>query len=502
MRLEDAKEKMQQACEKTSVVLRRHIKASYDLRLQIGEHVEATQKTISEAEQHLERMNRQLKHALTLPERSFSSGVDTQNEKLASKCGVLEVLRLKIKGAAYTGTGGRDLGLTFARFDRDRSGELDEDEVRIALRRSCKIPPSVVSDIEIAAFCELLDEDGSGTISVKELVAFLLADTNISELGEHIDSAQKSLETLKAAHEETQEEFKRKTYVWRINEACSKVNHIKGLELDNSPSPKKRSGKVSDCSAASNTGDSGQLHSDEKLPTSGSQSTTLELDGSTSLQKGSSSILQSEVDEIDTPVKNLNRSTDSDGLTPSRKRVKSGSAPPGRRMKALDLESPVPPKKAARDSILAVRAKGVKGPSDAQHPLPQKGVSMTSQKDASALAAKARALATEAISRKVGAGKVKTPKDATDDANRHNEAPKQLGRVIPPSKALQSLCFALASGKLPLIPEEEDVRSTKIGWPYALRKSYSDNTLFSNLFAPTVSGMINNELGHHQTRQM
>merc|ERR1719162_108883 len=98
------------------------------------------------------------------------------NKKLAAHTGVLADLRAKIKAAAYTGSHGRQLNVLFGRFDRDGTGNLDEDEVRRALRRACRIPPSVVSDAEIGSLCGLLDEDNSGSVSIREIIDFLCAD--------------------------------------------------------------------------------------------------------------------------------------------------------------------------------------------------------------------------------------------------------------------------------------------------------------------------------------
>jgi len=177
-----------------------------------------------------------LKAALAMPERVVDYGGDGCNEHLCAKTGVLAALRSKIKGATYVGPGGRDMSVVFRRFDKDKSGELDEEEIRMAIRKACKIPPSVISDADISALCELLDEDESGFISIAELVDFLLADIDVEELQADIASAQQNLESLRAAHEDVRQDLQSKTRLWRINDACSKVTAIKGLGLENAPS--------------------------------------------------------------------------------------------------------------------------------------------------------------------------------------------------------------------------------------------------------------------------
>merc|ERR1712113_1242708 len=85
----------------------------------------------------------------------------------------VEKVRSKMKAAAYTGTSGRQLEVVFARFDKGRSGHLEDEEVRRALRGTLRIPPSMISDAEISSLCALLDADNLGTVAVKELVTFV-----------------------------------------------------------------------------------------------------------------------------------------------------------------------------------------------------------------------------------------------------------------------------------------------------------------------------------------
>merc|ERR1740138_712560 len=111
----------------------------------------------------------------------------------------LNGLRNKIKGAAYTGQSGRQLDVLFGRFDRDGSGQLDEDEVRAALRRTLKIPPSVITDPEISALCNTLDADQSGSVSIAEIVGFLNADVDVKALEGEFQRKKDLVEQLKEA---------------------------------------------------------------------------------------------------------------------------------------------------------------------------------------------------------------------------------------------------------------------------------------------------------------
>ncbi|CAE8664668.1 unnamed protein product, partial [Polarella glacialis] len=94
---------------------------------------------------------------------------------------VIETLRMRVKAAAYAGHMGREIQALFGRFDRDGSGKLEADEVRQALRRGLRIPKNVVSDEEIMSFCDMLDLDGSGDISIAEIVEFVGRDPETSK---------------------------------------------------------------------------------------------------------------------------------------------------------------------------------------------------------------------------------------------------------------------------------------------------------------------------------
>eukprot|EP00930_Biecheleria_cincta_P096983 TRINITY_DN88743_c0_g1_i1.p1 TRINITY_DN88743_c0_g1~~TRINITY_DN88743_c0_g1_i1.p1 ORF type:complete len:802 (-),score=156.55 TRINITY_DN88743_c0_g1_i1:263-2668(-) len=94
----------------------------------------------------------------------------------------VERLRAKLKSAAYTGAEGVSFDVIFGRFDKDGSGELDVEEVRLAVRRSLKIPKEVVTDEDIVSLCAMLDADGSGAVAIHELVEFASAERSNSTL--------------------------------------------------------------------------------------------------------------------------------------------------------------------------------------------------------------------------------------------------------------------------------------------------------------------------------
>lgn len=85
----------------------------------------------------------------------------------------LEMIRHKIKTAAYEGPHGQGFDVMFNRYDQDGSGCLSSHLVRRALRRTLRIPDSSISDGQIFSLCSWLDIDGCGTVEIDELVTFL-----------------------------------------------------------------------------------------------------------------------------------------------------------------------------------------------------------------------------------------------------------------------------------------------------------------------------------------
>merc|ERR1712139_472468 len=104
---------------------------------------------------------------------------------------------VQIKSASYTGVFGRQLDVVFGRFDKDGSGQLDDDEVRQALRRVLRIPPSTLSDAQIIDLCSALDTDHSGAVSIQELVNFVGEDSEVSHrTGQKVQSISRQAAEL------------------------------------------------------------------------------------------------------------------------------------------------------------------------------------------------------------------------------------------------------------------------------------------------------------------
>eukprot|EP00933_Yihiella_yeosuensis_P061091 TRINITY_DN6391_c0_g1_i1.p1 TRINITY_DN6391_c0_g1~~TRINITY_DN6391_c0_g1_i1.p1 ORF type:complete len:785 (-),score=139.13 TRINITY_DN6391_c0_g1_i1:163-2517(-) len=232
----EAEREVDRATARTHAAMKRRIAELVEIRRQLEAEVKETQITLTEAEWQLDRNQKQLKHYLAKPEASDESMNDfVDSMRSAFQAPVMCKLRAKIKGASYTGSAGRSLETLFGRFDKDGSGQLDEDEVRLALRRTMRIPPSSITDAEISNLCNMLDADKSGQVSIGEIMAFLAADTDPKVLKAEIASTKSIIEKLVEALHKLQTDLRCKTAAWKVDEACTKVTQIKGLELDGLP---------------------------------------------------------------------------------------------------------------------------------------------------------------------------------------------------------------------------------------------------------------------------
>jgi len=102
----------------------------------------------------------------------------TKKEKPAPevKPEAIQLLKSKIRSAAYNTYGGRQLEVLFSQMDKDRSGCVEYEEFRFCLRRIFRIPPEAISEAQISQLSMMLDTDNSGSINLEELVQFVGPD--------------------------------------------------------------------------------------------------------------------------------------------------------------------------------------------------------------------------------------------------------------------------------------------------------------------------------------
>ena len=98
-----------------------------------------------------------------------------ESEELGWDPMVLRRLAHKLRAAAYT-TGGVDWTRLFRHYDTDRSGQLEWDEFRVAIRRDARVSRSDVSESDMMRLFCFADKDGGGTVSIEEFVEWLETD--------------------------------------------------------------------------------------------------------------------------------------------------------------------------------------------------------------------------------------------------------------------------------------------------------------------------------------
>eukprot|EP00930_Biecheleria_cincta_P012369 TRINITY_DN11607_c0_g1_i1.p1 TRINITY_DN11607_c0_g1~~TRINITY_DN11607_c0_g1_i1.p1 ORF type:complete len:532 (+),score=108.69 TRINITY_DN11607_c0_g1_i1:169-1764(+) len=229
--MQHSSEEVEFVREMTMHCMKMCINETMRLRKKMTQEVSTASETLAEMERLLEQKQRQVARQSSLPEQRFrlasghnqsKSQYDVINERYSDALGKL---RSKIKGAAYTGPAGRQLQVVFARFDKDHSGELDEDELRQAIRKTMKVPPALFSDAEIHSLYALLDTKKNGTLSIEELANFLESGDAGSELLEQeCASLRQSVKQLGLARDEAAEALRCKTAAWQVDVSCSKLS--------------------------------------------------------------------------------------------------------------------------------------------------------------------------------------------------------------------------------------------------------------------------------------
>merc|ERR1719362_361566 len=204
------------------------------VRKRLEDEIHETRHVIEDGNRDVDRLKRDIKEHVNDPEVRFSYA-----KKLTKLDGnsildhaTLAKLRSAIRGAAYTGPGARQLEVLFSRCDHDNSGSLSEEELRRALRRTLKIPPSLLSDPQLTALFSLIDADGSRTVDVSELVGFLKGNIDVEMLVDEFQKKRATVQQLEAALRELVDDLRAKGAAWKIDDACQKVTAAKGLELD------------------------------------------------------------------------------------------------------------------------------------------------------------------------------------------------------------------------------------------------------------------------------
>ena len=96
----------------------------------------------------------------------------------------LSMLKKKLQSMSMTtmgSAGGKaDPAEIFRRYDKDANGVLDLGEFKTAVRKGGKVTPVVMTDAELRQLFKAVDTDGSGDVSIDELIAFVWGSSNSS----------------------------------------------------------------------------------------------------------------------------------------------------------------------------------------------------------------------------------------------------------------------------------------------------------------------------------
>jgi CRP-like cAMP-binding protein len=111
----------------------------------------------------------------------------------------IQHLRVRLRSMSY-GSGkysGQDPGSLFRQFDKDSSGELDQEEFFTAVRKGGGLTKRDVSDAELRKLFRAVDEDGDGSINIDEFTVFVWGGSRKTNSGEEVSGP---IKTTSVAH--------------------------------------------------------------------------------------------------------------------------------------------------------------------------------------------------------------------------------------------------------------------------------------------------------------
>ena len=111
----------------------------------------------------------------------------------------------KLRSAAYTAHG-MDLEKLFRRIDRDRSGTVEFEEFRNAVRKEARVSVEDVSDEDLLDLFEAADGDGNGALDVEEFVEFLGKDSSGSRVATQTPPTRGRRQSQRASNPPTLDE--------------------------------------------------------------------------------------------------------------------------------------------------------------------------------------------------------------------------------------------------------------------------------------------------------
>ena len=133
----------------------------------------------------------------TSPQRSTSVGSRrTNGVQLDPK---IQHLRVRLRSMSY-GSGRysrQDPASLFQQFDKNNSGELDQEEFFSAVRKGGGMTKRDISDGELLKLFRAVDSDGDGMINIDEFTVFVWGGSKITDSGKEVSGP---IKTTSAAH--------------------------------------------------------------------------------------------------------------------------------------------------------------------------------------------------------------------------------------------------------------------------------------------------------------
>merc|ERR1712087_545887 len=99
-------------------------------------------------------------------------GEGKKMEKKARKKISDDVAR-RVQSSLKNAISGSDPQTLFRKYDKDKNGTFEVQEFRRLIRVELKVPPAILRDDDINLLISALDDDGSGSLSIDELVDFV-----------------------------------------------------------------------------------------------------------------------------------------------------------------------------------------------------------------------------------------------------------------------------------------------------------------------------------------
>lgn len=129
------------------------------------------------------------------------SSVATRRMNEAQLDPKMQHLRVRLRSMSY-GSGrysAQDPSSLFRQFDKDHSGELDQEEFFAAVRKGGRLTKRDVSDGELMKLFRTVDSDGDGMIDIDEFTVFVWGGSKTTDAGKEVSGPTRTTSTAHIA---------------------------------------------------------------------------------------------------------------------------------------------------------------------------------------------------------------------------------------------------------------------------------------------------------------